>query len=100
MNSLFFKYYLDTIKYNLLFCAAFSIISFTIISFNITGCLINFATAGTLVSFIVFRYFNNIEYTFYLNRGLTKIQLQVKTLAINILLVLLTLIILWVASFR
>jgi hypothetical protein len=88
LNRLFFKYYVDVTKYNLLFCLLFAVLRF-----NVIEVIILFGTVGIFVSFFVYRYFKNIEYYFYLNRGLSKKQLQLNTLVINLVASLLMLLI-------
>ena len=94
MSRLFFKYYLDVTKYNLIFCAFIFILHPGILEL-----IILFATVGGLVSFVMYRYFQNIEYYFYINRGISKSHLQTKTAAINLLISSL-LVISWTTYYR
>jgi len=96
LSALFFKYYTDTARYNLAFCFFFFLFS----NGNIIECLIIFATIGGFVSFGVYQYYQNIEYYFYRNGGITKRRLQIQTLIINLILAVITLIILWIIKSR
>ena len=91
LSVLFFKYYKDTVRYNLAFCAFF----FLFTSGNIIECLVIFSTIGGFVSFGVYQYYQNIEYYFYRNCGITKRQLQIKTLLINLIIAVFIFILLW-----
>jgi len=73
MNRLFFKYYYDITKINIL-------VSILIGLQDIGIC---FGTFGTLISFFVYRYFKNDQYYFYLNQGFTKKELMFKVFMIN-----------------
>ena len=95
MSRLYFKYYTDTIKFNLLFC-----VICLIVKFDTTGFLVNLATFGTLVSFFAYSYFHKVEYNFYLNRGFTKSRLHLQTFIINLCLSLIIATSVWIISFR
>ncbi len=81
MSALFFRYYIDVTKYNLFFCALY-----IIILGNLIEGIILFGTAGVLMSFIIYKYFHNIEYYFYINGGLSKNRLKFTTFVINLLI--------------
>jgi hypothetical protein len=95
MSRLFFKYYLDVTKYNVVFCILFLIITPSIVEF-----IVLFGTVGVVASFMAYRYFQNIEYYFYINRGLSKTHLQLKTFLINMVASSVLLIILWSTYYR
>jgi hypothetical protein len=95
MTRLFLNYYFDVIKYNLFFCTLYIIVrSFTTnLKTDMIEAIIHFGTLGVIVSFVGYKYFQNIEYYFYINGGLSKRHLQLKTFIINLaisLLILLT----------
>ncbi|HTN08933.1 hypothetical protein [Agriterribacter sp.] len=46
--------------------------------------IISFCSVGMVVSFIIYRYYNNIQYYFYANAGLSKNKLIAQTAAINV----------------
>jgi len=94
MSALFFRYYIDVTKYNLFFC-----VLFTIIRANLIEGIILFGTVGVLISFAAYRYFNNIEYYFYINGGLSKKRLQLTTFVINLVFSSLILLI-WCIRYR
>ena len=73
MNRLFLKYYFDTTKFNIIFS----------IVFGLQEIAICFGTFGTLFSFLIYRYYQNDQYFFYLNHGFTKKELMVKVFMIN-----------------
>lgn len=79
MNRLFLKYYFDITRINIL-------VSIFIGLF--TNILICFGTFGILISFVIFRYFQNEQYYFYLNQGYTKAELMIKVFIINLLIAL------------
>lgn len=85
MSRLFFNYYLDTIKFNLIFCLAFYIVS-SFLRPTLIEISILFGTCGTFLSFVIYKYFNNIEYYFYLNKGISKLYLKRNTFLINIVI--------------
>jgi uncharacterized membrane-anchored protein len=72
---------------------------FTVLMFalqpNVFEAIIIFATVGGFVSFMVYGYLQNIEYYFYRNGGLTKKQLQVRTLIVNLVIAVFLFILLW-----
>ncbi len=65
MNSLFFKYYYDLTRINILVS----------IIIGLQYIVICFGTFGMLISFIIYRYYKNDQYYFYLNHGFTKKEL-------------------------
>jgi hypothetical protein len=90
MTELFLKYYWDIAKYNLLFC-----ILVNFLTQNSYAAVISFATIGMAVSLFLYSYFHNIEYYFYLNAGLSKKGIILKSFIINAIISLIILIILW-----
>lgn len=90
MTELFFKYYYDLTRYNLLFC-----IVVMLLTQRLTAAIVSFGTIGMLVALLVYRYYQNIEYYFYLNAGLTKKGIIARSFLINVLVSLLLLIFLW-----
>jgi hypothetical protein len=94
MPRLFFKYYWDTAFYNVLFCILFAVV------LNVFECVVLFGTFGTFVSFLVYRHFQNIEYYFYRNGGLSKFNLQAKTGMVNLVVAFIIGCILWITSYR
>jgi hypothetical protein len=95
MSRLFLKYYFDVTKYNVVFCILFFILRPNIIEF-----IILFGTIGVVVSFMAYKYFQNIEYYFYANGGLSKTHLQLKTFIINLVASSIILVILWSTYYR
>ena len=75
MSILFFKYYIDITRINILV---------TIIFGYMTNFIICFGTFGMLITFVVYRQFQNEQYYFYLNHGYTKTELMTKVFAINL----------------
>jgi hypothetical protein len=73
MNRIFFKYYFDITKINVL-------VSIVIGLQYIAIC---FGTYGILISFMIYRYYKNDQYYFYLNQGFTKTELMLKVFLIN-----------------
>lgn len=90
MWRLFIKYYFDVTKFNILFCVVFFITKP-----NLIDCIIVFGSVGSIISFFVFKYFYEIQYFFYANCGLSKRVIQIRTLFINLLIAISTIIILW-----
>ncbi|MDB4920908.1 MAG: hypothetical protein JWQ54_2891 [Mucilaginibacter sp.] len=86
MARLFFNYYFSVTKYNLLFCIFFAIVRSltTNLWADITEAIILFGTFGVLISFMAYKYFQSIEYCFYINAGLSIRYLQLKTFIINL----------------
>ncbi len=95
MSRLFFKYYFDVTKYNVVFCILFLIITPSFVEF-----IVLFGTIGIVASFMAYRYFQNIEYYFYLNCGLSKRSLQLKTFIINLATSSIMLITIWGIHYR
>ena len=81
MFGLFSKYYYDVTKYNIMFSAIIAILTE-----KLTSGVVSFATVGILVSFHVYRHFNNVEYYFYMNGGLSKREIIIKAAIINFLI--------------
>jgi hypothetical protein len=96
LSRLFFKYYTDVTRYNLAFCIVLCLFP----SANLFEITITFGTAGVLISFWIYKYFQNIEYYFYINKGLTRAHLQVKTFAINFTFSILLLFMLWLIKYK
>jgi hypothetical protein len=90
MTELFLKYYWDIAKFNLLFC-----LLVVILTGNIYAAVISFGTIGMPVSLFLFRYYHNIEYYFYLNAGLSKKRIILRSFIINLIISLTILTILW-----
>ena len=90
MSELFLKYYYDVTKYNIY-------ISILVIIFTqrLYAGVISFGTFGMVGSFFVYRYYQNIEYYFYLNAGLSKRGIILKTFKINFIISATLSIILW-----
>jgi hypothetical protein len=101
MTRLFLNYYFDVIKYNLLFCIFYIIVRSltTSLRVDLMEAIIHFGTFGVLISFAAYKYFQSIEYYFYLNAGLSKRYLQLKTFIINLAVSSLILVI-WNISYR
>lgn len=90
MISARLKYYYDLTRYNL----GFSILIGLIIS--IKAGILSFGTLGMMVALISYRYFQNNQYYFYYNLGLSKMALILGSWAINLLIsILLLLMIIW-----
>jgi len=77
MTNLFLKYYFDITKINLLVTLVIGFFSSFIICFG---------TFGTLISFMIYSYFQKEQYYFYLNQGFTKLELMRKTFLLNFLI--------------
>lgn len=90
MTELFFKYYYDITKYNLLFC-----IVVMLLTHRLAATIISFGSIGMLVALFIYRYYQNVEYYFYLNAGLTKKGIIVRSFLINALIATLLLLFLW-----
>jgi len=78
MISARFKYYYDLTQYNLGFSILFGLIR------GINSGIVTFGTFGMLVGFISYRYFQNNQYYFYYNLGISKISLLTVTWLINL----------------
>ena len=79
MNRLFLKYYFDITRINVLVTLVIGLLSNFIICFG---------TFGVLISFFIYRQFQNEQYYFYLNQGYSKKELMFKVFAINFLIAL------------
>lgn len=90
MTELYFKYYCDLTKYNILFS-----VLVTILTQRVYAGVVSFGTIGMLVSLILYRYYQNIEYYFYLNAGLSKKAIILKSVKINFIISVIFSIILW-----
>lgn len=79
--SLFLKYYGDVNQYNLL-------ISFLLlmISRDPAVSILSFCSFGLVISFVIYRYYYNIQYYFYANAGVSKAGLMTRTAVINVVL--------------
>lgn len=73
MNRLFFKYYYDVTRINILVS----------IIIGLQDIAISFGSFGSLISFMIYRYYQNDQYYFYLNHGFTKKELMFKVFMIN-----------------
>ena len=91
MSRLFFNYYLDTTKFNLIFCLIFYILRPNLVEISVL-----FGTVGTFISFVIYKYYNNIEYYFYLNKGISRLSLKRNTFLINIVISVMIIATLWV----
>jgi hypothetical protein len=89
MKKAFAKYYFDLTRYNV----AFSIL-IGIITSRPNAAIITFLTFGMIVGFLCFRYFQNNQYYFYYNLGISKSKLLLTTWVINALLASILLLIL------
>jgi hypothetical protein len=85
MIELFILYYWHTTRFNLAFSALIMALSLS----PING-IICFGSFGILVSFLVYRYFQDIQYLLYLNAGFSKRRLMLTTACINLLISILT----------
>ncbi len=85
MNRVFLKYYTDITRINILVSIVFGFLSSVVICFG---------TVGTIISFAVFRYFQNDQYYFYLNYGYSKAGLMVMAFSINFFIALIVFLIL------
>lgn len=90
MADLYFKYYRDITRYDILFC-----ILVLILTQRLLAAVILFGTFGTIISLMLYKYYQNIEYYFYLNGGLSKRGLILKTSKINAIISIILSIILW-----
>ena len=90
MTELFLKYYFDVTRYNLLFSFLVAILTQ-----RLYAGVISFGTIGMIMSLIFYRHYQNIEYYFYLNAGLSKRGIILKTFKINFIISVILSIILW-----
>lgn len=93
MSRLFIQYYYDVTKFNVMFCALFFAFGITSIETAVI-----FGTFGTLVSLLVYNYFYKIQYYFYINGGFTKRAIQLRLIAINLILSTIFIAILWIIA--
>ena len=91
MSAIFFKYYIDITRYNLLLC-----ILVLILTRNIYAAVIAFGSFGMLMAIFVYRYYQNIEYYFYLNAGLSKRGIIMLAFKINLLISILISLAIWI----
>ena len=78
---LFLKYYTDVNKFNLLVSSIPLLLNQ---SFAVS--VLSFGSFGMVASFIIYRYYYNIQYYFYANAGLSKMKLMMRAAVINIIL--------------
>ncbi len=78
---LFLKYYSDVNKFNLLISL---IVLITGQSLPVS--IISFCSVGMVASFIIYRYYYNIQYYFYANAGLSRNKLMLQVGAVNAIL--------------
>jgi hypothetical protein len=78
MISARLKYYYDLTRYNF----GFSVIIGFLIGLN--AGIITFGTFGMLVGFLSYKYFQNNQYYFYYNLGISKMALISVTWIINL----------------
>jgi len=90
MTELFLKYYYDLTKYNILIS-----ILVIILSQHLFAGVVSFGTFGMVISLFVYRYYQNIEYYFYLNGGLSKKKMILNAFKINFIISVILTIILW-----
>lgn len=90
MSELFFKYYYDVTRYNIIIS-----ILVIILSQRLFAGVISFGTFGMALSLYVYKYYQNIEYYFYLNGGLSKKSIILKAFKINFVISVIFSIILW-----
>ncbi len=88
MKQAVLKYYYDLTRYNV----AFSLLIGFITQRPFVG-IITFVTCGMIVGLICFKSFQNNQYYFYYNLGISKVKLISIVWGINIFL---TVIILWI----
>jgi hypothetical protein len=81
MFGLFGKYYYDVTKYNIIFSTVAAILT----EHLITG-IVSFGTIGIFISLLVYKQFNDVEYYFYLNGGLSKKEMIFKLAIINLII--------------
>ncbi|MCW3071807.1 MAG: hypothetical protein JWO44_1697 [Bacteroidetes bacterium] len=81
MSRLFFKYYIDITRINILVTIVFGLL--TKVFGLLTNYIICFGTFGILISFLIYRQFQNQQYYFYQNQGYTKTELMAKVFTIN-----------------
>ena len=91
MTELFFKYYYDITKYNVLV----SILVFILTQQLFAGVL-SFGTFGMAISLALYRHYQNIEYYFYLNAGLSKKIMILNAFIINLVISIILSAILWI----
>ena len=89
MSDLFFKYYSDVTRYNV-----YVSILILILTQNVYFTFISFGTFGMAISLLIYEYYQNIEYYFYLNKGLSKKNMIKNTFKINLIISVILLIIL------
>ncbi len=89
MSELLFKYYSDVTKYNV--CVSALVI---LLTQNIYFTVISFGTFGMVISLFIYKYYQNIEYYFYLNKGLSKKNMMINAFKINFVISVILLIIL------
>lgn len=94
MPELFFKYYSDITKYNI--CVSILVL---ILTQNVYFTVISFGTFGMAISVFIYKYYQNIEYYFYLNKGLSKKKIITRTFEINFIISIILLIILWIIHY-
>jgi len=90
MTELFFRYYRDVTKYNVLFT-----LFITVMSRSAFAIPVSFGVAGNIFSFFIYTHFQSIEYYFYLNGGLSKNRIILNTFLINFLLSFILFIVIW-----
>lgn len=77
MNRAFFKFYIDSTRYNL----AFSVLCFLII--NPLAGIVSLPTYGLAIGLLCYRKFHGHQYYFYYNLGLSKQKLIITSMIIN-----------------
>jgi hypothetical protein len=66
-----------------------------LLTHRLAATIISFGSIGMLVALFIYRYYQNVEYYFYLNAGLTKKGIIVRSFLINALIATLLLLFLW-----
>jgi hypothetical protein len=66
-----------------------------ILTHNMYATFISFGTIGLIISLFIYRYYQHIEYYFYLNAGLSKRGMIAKVFKINITISIILTIVLW-----
>jgi hypothetical protein len=79
MIKVLFKYYCDVNFFNIIYTVLLSVLFLGFLYVPVI-----FASVGTLLGIISFRYFYHNEYYFYHNLGFTKRKLNLSVLLLNI----------------
>ena len=90
MYRIFFRFYFDVTRYNAIFC-----IVYFLVMKNMLEAFLIFGIFGNVGAFLIYKYFQDVEYYFYLNWGLSKRFLIIKTFSINLMLSIIIIAVLW-----